>query len=202
MVPAQGLVSIAEETKPESIADDTPEGGNGKETPQEAAGTDGKKEGETKSADWDLAVPEDFPIPEDNLKSFVAAAKKFGLSREQAEGMIGWHKEFNQAAQEYQKQEQARVVGEWDKIIMADREFGGANFKGTIAAARKALSEFDPDGSLRAMLRQTGFDRNPEIIRVVARVGRAMGEQGFVGAGGGGKDKSPLSERMYSKWEL
>lgn len=194
--------SIADETKPESIADDAPSGDDEKkDEPKDAPKDEGKKE-EEKPADWELAAPEDFPLPEENLKSFVEVAKKLGLSKEQAEGMLGWHKDFNQAAQDFAKQEQARIVGAWDKEIMQDKDFGGANLKGTIADARKALGQFDPDGSLRAMLRQTGYDRNPAIIRVVARVGKAMGEHDFIGGNGGGKTKTPLEERIYANWDV
>lgn len=189
--------SIADEPKPESIAEEPKPAGESKE-----AGGEAGKEAEVKPADWELAAPEDFPLPEENLKSFVEAAKKLGLSKEQAEGMLGWHKDFNQAAQGFAKQEQARVIGEWDKEIVQDKEFGGANLKATIADARKALGQFDPDGSLRAMLRQTGYDRNPAIIRVVARVGKAMGEHDFIGSNGGGKTKTPLEERIYPNWDV
>ena len=69
--------------------------------------------------------------------------------------------------------------------------------KATIADARKALEAFDTDGSLRALLRETKYQYNPAIIRAVARVGKAMGEHGFVNQNGTGKTDVPLEERMY-----
>lgn len=193
----------AEGENPGSIADGSEEKPAGEigQSDGKPAGQDGAG-GENRAADWELAAPEDFPLPEDNLKSFVAVAKKLGLSKEQAEGMLGWHREFDTAARDLARQEQARVVAGWDREIMADREFGGANMKATVAEARKALSQFDPDGSLRTMLRETGYDRNPAIIRVVARVGRAMGEHQFVGQNGDGGDKAPLEERMYGDMKI
>lgn len=192
--------SIAAEQEPESIASETSADDGGKKETQDSS----KDAGEKKDApeDWDLAVSEDFPLPEENLKSFVEAAKKLGLSKEQAEGMLAWHRDFDSKVQGFARQEQARIVGEWDREIMADKDFGGANFRATVADARKALGQFDEDGALRKMLRETGYDRNPAIIRVVARVGRAMGEHQFVGQNGGGKTKAPLEERMYADMKL
>lgn len=146
---------------------------------------------------YELTAPEDFPVPEENLKSFTARARELGLTKEQAEGMLKWHQEYDASVGKYLQQNEANVLQAWGKEIGADREFGGVNMKTTIADARKALEAFDTDGSLRALLRETKYQYNPAIIRAVARVGKAMGEHGFVNQNGTGKTDVPLEERMY-----
>lgn len=154
---------------------------------------DGKAE---QPADWELAAPEDFPVPAENLKSFSDAAKKLGLSKEQAEGMLAWHQSFHNDAMAANEAAMKQTVTAWQKEMAADAEFGGQNSKATLANARKALAAFDEDGKLRALLRNSGYQFQPDIVRVVARVGAAMAEHDFVGNSGGGR-KMPLHERMY-----
>lgn len=147
--------------------------------------------------DWELDAGGDFPIPEDNLKSFSRACRGAGLSREQAERILDWHKARYRESQDLAAQEEERALNGWRAEILADRDFGGSRYKATVADARRALAAFDPDGKLRAFLRESRWQFNPDVIRVAARVGRAMGEHGFAGQNGAGGRQKPLEERMY-----
>lgn len=194
---------IADEVQEGTGADEEKAEGAGggkdaKDANEEAAEGSSKKEEAAKNADWRITAPEDFKLPDENLASFTAAAKKAGLSKEQAEAMLGWHREFHNEVTKAQSQLAANTLKGWREEIARDAEFGGANLKATVASARRALAEFDEDGAVRKLLRDTGQQENPAVIRLVARVGRAMGEHKFVGGRGGGK-KTPLAERMYPK---
>ena len=148
-------------------------------------------------ADWELSA-DDLPVPEENLRSFSARCRELGLSREQAEGLLGWHKEqFARDAAEAESGERD-VLDAWKKEILADRDFGGMHMKRTVADARRALAAFDPDGSLRRLLRETRYQYHPQVIRAVAAVGRAMGEHGFVN-GSGGSAPRPLADRYFER---
>lgn len=193
--PAEGIADearpegiAAEETAPGGIAEPGDKGGEAKPAPAEAG---------AKPEPYELTAPEDFPLPEANLKSFSEACNKLGLSREQAEGMLNWHKDFHNAVSGEARAAEARVLNGWAKEMQADRDFGGANMKATVAEARKALAAFDPDGSLRSLLRESQYQHNPAVIRAIARIGRAMGEHDFIGEGGQGATKLPLEERLY-----
>lgn len=195
--PAVDAGGIAEDDKHEDqggIADETAQGDS---AGTEGAGSQDKTEPKKEPEPYELTAPEDFPLPEENLKSFTAKARELGLTKEQAEGMLKWHQEYDASVGKYLQQNETNVLQAWGKEIGADKEFGGANMKATIADARKALEAFDTDGSLRALLRETKYQYNPAIIRAVARVGKAMGEHGFVNQNGTGKTDVPLEERMY-----
>lgn len=205
---------IADEAQPGGIAGedgapggiaDEPRGGDGQGDAR-TGGESGKAapagEGRDNApAPYELAAPADFPLPEANLKSFSKACHKLGLSREQAEGMLHWHRDFHTAVSGEAQAAEARVLDGWQKEMQADRDFGGANMKATVADARKALAAFDPDGSLRSLLRESNYQYNPAVIRAIARIGRAMGEHDFIGEGGGGKADVPLEERLYRNME-
>ena len=177
---------------PEGIADEPkPEAGN-KPGDGEAA-----KEPPAEPEAYELTAAEDFPIPEENLKSFTETCRKAGLTREQAEQVLGWHKAQYDSYQQNTAQEERAVLEGWGKEIQADAEFGGSHWKQTVADARRAFEAVDTDGSLRQMLRDTKYQHNPVIIRAVARLGRMMQEHGWVGQGGAAGQNLPLEERMW-----
>ncbi len=173
------------------MADEPAAGDEGKT----AAQAEGENKGEPEA--YELTVPEDFPLPEDNLKSFSAACREAGLSKEQAEKILDWHQEQYRQTRAFSEQEEQRILDGWNREILEDREFGGRNYKATVADARRALQAFDPDGELRAFLRESQYQFHPTVIRAVARVGRAMGEHGLAGGDGEGREPRPLEERMY-----
>lgn len=179
-----------EETSPEGIADEGPG------APEKNAEPEGQAE-KQEPEDYELAASEDFPMPEENLKSFSAACREAGLTRAQAERILGWHKGQYQETQAFAAQQEKQVLDGWNREILADRDFGGRNYKATVADARRALQAFDPDGELRAFLRESKYQFNPTVIRAAARVGRMMGEHGLVAQNGEGKEEKPLEERMY-----
>lgn len=175
------------------IADDIPEG-----APDGSFGGSSGPEGADGNPEvWELSPSEDLPIPEENLRSFSAACRGAGLSREQAEKILDWHKGRFKEDQAFAAQREAKTLEDWRNDILADRDFGGANYRATVADARRALQAFDPDGRLRAFLRESRYQFNPDVIRAAARVGRAMGEHGFAGQTGAGGRTRPLEERMY-----
>lgn len=201
---------IADTTAPEGIAaeaepgaaasggiaehdGEVPAAGESKGTPNTS--------GEGTNTAYELAAPADFPLPEANLKSFSDACHKLGLSREQAEGMLAWHRDFHNAVSGEAQQNAARVLDGWQREMERDKDFGGAHMKATVADARKALAAFDTDGSLRALLRESQYQYHPAVIRAVARIGRAMGEHAFIGEGGEGTTDVPLEERLYRNME-
>lgn len=191
---------IADEPKEETggIADEGDQS-NGDDEPAKDEGgkeKDGGKQQEPEA--YELTAPEDFPLPAENLDSFTAKARELGLTKEQAEGMLAWHREFHGDVTKAMQQRESAVLQGWAKEIRGDKEFGGDNWKETLADSRRALAAFDPDGSLRALLRDSKYQNNPAIIRAVARIGRAMKEHDFVGQNGAGKSRDiPLEERMY-----
>lgn len=194
------MESIAAEEAGAEGAEGAPEAAEGgSEAGQEAEATP-QSEGilEKEDASWDLSDAEEFGVPEENRKSFEAACKKAGLTKDQAAAVYGWHREYAGAAQKAVQQQEAATVRAWQDEIAADPEIGGAHWKQTVADARKALDAFDDDGSLRRLLRQMKADYHPAVVRTIARVGRAMAEDRIITGGSGkGHDSRPLEERLW-----
>lgn len=162
-------------------------------------GKEGGEKGEQKAEPeaYELSVTEDFPMPEENLTDFTARCRELGLTKVQAEGLLGWHKKQYLETSAYTEQQEKAVLAEWNNTIMSDKDFGGANYKATIAQARRGLEVMDPDGTLRQFLRVSKGQFHPDVIRAAARVGRMLSEHGFVGQNGEGGGQQALLERHY-----
>lgn len=204
--------SIADDAPVESIADETPK--DGAETAQDARGgeqvqstapaTDSAPEGQQDAQkqdapeDYKFEPSEDFNVPQENLDSFAKACKDAKLSKAQAEALLNWHKQFAGDVSRLQQAQQDQQIRAWQGEIMQDKEFGGPAWKATVADSRKALAAFDPQGELRQLLKAAHVDYHPAVVRCIARVGRAMGEDKFItGKGRGNANNVPLEDRLW-----
>ena len=86
----------------------------------------------------------------------------------------------------------------WEQSTKVDPELGGDKLPETLATAKKAVDAFSTP-ALRTLLEKTGFGNNPEIIRFMAKVGKAMSEDKLVP---GGKAPTPgeksLADRLFT----
>jgi len=143
---------------------------------------------------------EDLPLLKQQLESFTGTCRELGLSKSQAEQVLAWQKDRLREAETETQRNTEMVMREWNTEIRNDSEFGGIRYTRTIADARAALATFDPDGSLRQLLKDTYGEYHPDVIRFAARVGRAISEHKFVEGNAGLEPKqTPLAERFYGR---
>ena len=76
----------------------------------------------------------------------------------------------------------AKQIEAWVGEIKADKEIGGANFDTSVRHAQAAAKKFGSPEFLAA-LDATGMGSHPELVRVFARIGKAMAEDTFVAPG-------------------
>lgn len=179
------------------LTDKPGEGSSGQQEKGKADGADGKGEaGKEGAAVYTLAAPENYPISEGALKGMNEMCKAAKLSEEQGKAVMAYmHGNYTTAMQNQQTamQDQAK---QWIDDFRADKEFGGDKFDASLADARKALATFDAGGTVSKMLIETGYGNNPDVLRIFARVGAALGEDKLAGNGGGAAEK-PLWQRLY-----
>ncbi len=142
---------------------------------------------------FELTAPEGYPINEAGLKGLNDLCKSAKLTKEQGEAVLA-HMAGNYAAFTEQQQAQGKA---WIEEFKADKDFGGDKFDVSVAEAQKALATFDEGGTVSKMLQETGYGNNPAVLKIFARVGRALGEDKLPGMSGGAEDK-PLEERFYT----
>lgn len=185
---------------PGTLLTDKPgEGGNGQQEAGKPDGADGKgeagKEG-AEAAAYTLTAPEGYPISEGALKGLNEVCKSANLSEEQAKAVMAYmHGNYTTAISAQQEAMQAQAKT-WIGEFQADKEFGGDKFDASVADAQRALATFDQSGTVSKMLAETGYGNNPDVLRIFARVGRALGEDKLIGNGSGG-ESVPLEDRLF-----
>lgn len=175
------------------------EGANGNQDAGNADANDGKGDGGKEggeAAAYTLTAPEGYPISEGALKGLNEVCKSANLNEEQANAVMAYMQgNYTSFVAQQQEAMQAQAKA-WIGEFQADKEFGGDKFNASLADAKRALATFDEGGTVSKMLEETGYGNNPEVLRILARVGRALGEDKLAGKGGGAEQK-PLEDRMY-----
>ena len=175
------------------------EGANGNQDAGNADANDGKGDGGKEggeAAAYTLTAPEGYPISEGALKGLNEVCNSANLNEEQANAVMAYMQgNYTSFVAQQQEAMQAQAKA-WIGEFQADKEFGGDKFNASLADAQRALATFDEGGTVSKMLAETGYGNNPEVLRIFARVGRALGEDKLIGKGGGAEQK-PLEDRMY-----
>jgi hypothetical protein len=82
----------------------------------------------------------------------------------------------------------------WLADLKNDKEIGGEKLNASVEPARRLIDKFGSPEFKKA-LDDTGLGNHPELVRFVARIAKAVGEDNLVlpsGAGGGAKDPREL----------
>ncbi|HSW00018.1 MAG TPA: hypothetical protein VLI39_07590 [Sedimentisphaerales bacterium] len=86
----------------------------------------------------------------------------------------------------------------WTNEIRADADFGGQKLPETIERAKRVLGKFGESGLVQ-FLDSTGFGDNPALIRLLAKVDRALGEDRTVDGAPSSGDNRSTAQVLYPK---
>lgn len=163
---------------------------------------DSKAEGtDTKAAETAPAVPEkyEFKLPDGvqmddtGISAFSEYAKAQGLTQEAAQAQLEAMAPAMQAAQTA-RLEKAKT--DWLEAAKTDKEFGGDAFSDNLKVADKALNELGTP-ELTKLLKSSGLNHHPEVIRLLVKAGKAMSEDSKVISGGNRTVLETTAQRMY-----
>jgi hypothetical protein len=122
-----------------------------------------------------LELPNDSKLAQSDIDRIAATARERGLSQEQATALLT---EADTAARGFEGRLLESVKAkhtEWVAAVAADPELGGAKLETTKALAQRTVDKFMSQ-SLRDELKTTGYGDHPELVRFLAKVGAALGE--------------------------
>lgn len=141
-----------------------------------------KKEGEPEQSEnpnvpekYEFKVKDGETLSEEDAQAYGSVARELGLSQEQAQKLYDnaapkIAEIFTRKSQAVMRQAQAG----WNAALQNDAELGGENLNTTRLNVQKFLSGFGTPGYMNLM-RATGLMNHPEMARVMARIGAAMG---------------------------
>lgn len=159
------------------------------------------------------AVPEKYefkvqegaePLSDDDAAAYSAVAREMGLTQEQAQKLFD--SASPKIAEIYQRKAQQTLSlaqANWNKALQNDAELGGQNLQTTKLNIQRFLRSFGTEG-FSSVMRSTGMINHPEIARVMARVGAAMGNdnQFINGSTKPAPKRDPLTDLYNNSPEL
>jgi len=170
-------------------------------TDEESKKEEGKEDAAklTPESYGDFEIPEGAVVQPELMAEFKQTMADEGFSKEAAQKVI------NLRAKQLQQEGEAwkTVRTAWLDELKTDKEFGGPKFTATCHNANMALRKFDPDGSALKALQASKYDNCPAIIRMLARVNAAVGEDSV--HTGKENDKiptKPLHERLWKEEDM
>lgn len=140
---------------------------------------------------YDLKPPEGSVLDAKAIETVTAQAKAMGLTNEQAQAYL--NDKDTQVRSFHTQQKEAldarRVT--WADAVKNDKELGGDNLNESVETAKRFVKEYASD-ALKKELDDTGLGNHPELIRMLARAGKAMKDDKtvFPGSQGGSAAKS------------
>ena len=141
---------------------------------------------------YEIAAPEGFEqLDQGLLDQFTPIAKECGLTNEQAQKLANLYGKQLMQTNELQEQEFFKQRQDWVNELKNDPEFGAGNddtFKASVGKAQLALKQFGSP-ELSQYLQQSGLGDNVYLVKTFAKIGAAMGEDGFVDGNGGSSSK-------------
>ena len=124
-------------------------------------------------------MPEGYEFNEELLGEFSALSKELGLAQDDAQKLVDIGNKNMETVLSGQAEAWTKVREGWVSSLKEDSEFGGEKFSETVTRAQRSLKKFGDKG-LTSMLDQTGYGDNPEIIKLLARIDKAIGEDNSV----------------------
>jgi hypothetical protein len=138
----------------------------------------------------DFTLPDGLTIPDDVKASALTLFKDLNLSQEAAQKLIDFQMGVEQKAAADLKKHWDTTHETWVKGFREDKEIGGENEKQSLAYAKAALASEFATPALKEALEVTGAGNHPEVIRLLARLGKAVSDDKSVLAGKAKGDQS------------
>lgn len=157
--------------------DQKPEGDTGDPKPKNEP-----KDDRTVPESYDLKLPKDSLIDESRIKEVADFAKSHKLTNDEAQAILERENAFKAAIIDGQQEELAATREKWIEDAKADSEIGGEKFDENIELAKRVVGKYGTP-TLKKYLNETGLGDNPEVIRFMARIGKASKDDEFIHAG-------------------
>lgn len=134
---------------------------------------------EQKDQVFDLKLPEKSMLDAAHVDKVVSYAKERGLSKEQAQALLERENSVVSEFANNQKETLKSKSLEWVEEAKRDKELGGETFPQNMEMAKRVVDRFGTDAFKQA-LNETGLGNHPELLRVFARIGKAMGSDQMI----------------------
>ena len=192
------LILSKEKEDAEKIAAEETEKKDADEKAKEAEDAKSDKADGAPAEYADFTVPEGMELDKEAAEAFSPVAKELNLTQEQAQSLVNLQSEQVQKMAKAQEETWAETTTKWREDAKSDKEFGGEAFDENVGKAKHALDEIGTP-ELRDLLDVTGTGNHPEVIRLLVKVDKLIGEDKIHLGGTSGEGPKDLSKVLYNK---
>lgn len=186
------MTSDAQDTTAGAGLRDTASPLAGNEQPAETVAPTGAPE-----AYADFAVPDGMAIDQGVADDLKTLARELNLPQDQAQRIADLGARQAQRWADAQAKALNDASEAWIKATKSDAELGGHRLNDVLAAGRRAMDAFGTP-ALKGLLNETRLGNHPELIRFIARVGKAISDDTFVsGDRSAGTRGGDMASRLY-----
>jgi hypothetical protein len=145
---------------------------------------------------YELKLSDKSPLDNDALTRIAGLAKEKGLSQDQAQLLVQAEESSLTNFQTKQAEAYNQTKAQWAEAVQKDKEIGGENFKQSVALSSRVVDRFATE-EFKKTLDVTGLGQHPEIVRVFARIGKAMSNDQLIMPGAQGAGKKEMKDILY-----
>ncbi len=180
----------SDDVKPDAADPAATEAKSDTDKPEGDESDDDKPQGAPEK--YEFKAPEGVTLDAEAVAEFEPIAKEMNLSNDQAQKLVELQTKF------VQKQHEAwdSTVAKWETDIRADKEIGGQALTENIKNAQRALTQFGTP-ELKSALDATRMGSHPELVRVFARIGKAMADDSFVSGNRPAGTQQTAADRLF-----
>ena len=144
-----------------------------------------------------LVVPDTEEYAE-AAAEFEAVARELNMPQDEAQALVQrMAPKLQQRFAAQQTELMARASSEWAESAKADKEIGGDALPESMAAAKRALKHLGTP-ELASLLEDSRLGNHPEVLRFMARAGKALGPDGTF-LGGRAATNVNAAQSIYAK---
>jgi len=143
----------------------------------------------------DFKLPEGVELAPETATELKSLAKELGLTQEQAQKLADLGGKQAQALAGQHQQMLEQLGKDWETAARADKDIGGDKLPESLATAKRALTQFGSP-ALTQLLEESRLGSHPEVIRMLAKIGKAVGEDKVI-TGSEAKPTKDLAQRLY-----
>jgi hypothetical protein len=199
------------ETKPEAVASAEPTapvlGAElVEQAPSEPAPT-GEKAAETAATsdpldtvpekpDYELKFSEGVDVDTGLLEAMQPVMHELGITRRQAQALAAAFEARVKASLDEQAKQHTQIIARWAEQARSDPEYS-EGFEAAVTVANRALDKLGTP-ELHEVLKLTGLNNHPAVLKLFWRVGKMLREDGTPAAMSAPAPE-PIERRLYGK---
>lgn len=147
-----------------------------------------------------LKLPEGTSLDQTDLDEVSSFAKANGLNQAQAQAMLEREAAISKQLAADEPARQQEIIKEntskWLEAAKADKDIGGEKFGQSAESAKRVVDRF-ASPAMKEIFNKSGFGNHPEVLRMFAKIGKAMAPDTLESGKIHGSGEQPLEDVFY-----